>query len=124
MSMFIGRLINTKFIKISWAIAASLYTYAGVRTLYSFLFINDVFRGELESTTLIPLFDLISDWMYHASFILKIVLFLSISWLIDTGRLLYYIVNESSLFFKGEEGLTDFLLNYDIEKNKTATNIA
>jgi hypothetical protein len=102
MCLFIGRVLDNKFIIVPWGIISSLYFYALVRAFYPFIMTDKFDLGSkvVEEITL---------WLIVAAFLLKIVLFVTISWLADTRRLIYLIVEECSLHYKREKDYENFV---------------
>jgi len=52
------------------------------------------------------------------AFILKAVLFITVTWILRTGKLVYFMIEESSLNFKRDKNFAGFLDNIRIEETQ------
>lgn len=110
MCLFVGRVLDNKFVIVPSLVLISLYTYALIRAFYPLVMTNalDIFQPSAVKG--------ITIMLIKVAFWLKMILFFSISWLLDTRRLLYLILEESSLHYKKENDFIDFSLNLPPQK--------
>jgi hypothetical protein len=79
LALFVGRL-NSKFIDAPIWVIALLYVYAAIQPLYPV-----IISGQEQ--------DKISGAVFtNAALVLKVILFLFVTWLLESGRLLFYFV--------------------------------
>lgn len=116
----IGRL-TSKFINIPLWIIMLLYIYAAIQALYPFFYYikftptlqlakdrNYVFTVEMSYSLYFIMF---------FALILKSLFFLIVTWILKTGRILFFIVEESSLNFSREDNFKDFIDAVKIENS-------
>lgn len=109
LAAFVGS-INSKFINVPIWLIPALYLYAAIQSLYVFF--------EMEDITLnMPAFvDRTQILITVFAFILKTILFITVTWILRTGRLVYFIIQESSLNFKRDDNFSEFLDVIDIKE--------
>lgn len=106
MAAFVGS-INSKFINIPSGLILLLYIYSAIQFGYIFL------DKQVTGSTIDPFLSLL---ILSLALILKIILFLVITWVIDTGRLLYFVVEEGSLNYIKNRDYEEF---FNILKRKS-----
>jgi hypothetical protein len=111
LASFIGS-IDSKFINVPVWLIPALYSYAAIQALYVFF----EFGGVPSSA---PAFVNKTRIMVTVlAFILKAVLFITVTWILRTGRLVYFMIEESSLNFKRDKNFEGFLDNIRIEETQ------
>lgn len=115
--------INSKFIDIPLSILIFLYFYVIIQALYVFISIepnknDDNFKVLYSfSRNLLPI-------IFTLAFFLKVLLFLTITWLLKTGKLAYFMVQETSLLYEKGKRFLSFmskikLVDSSITKSQT-----
>lgn len=114
MASFVGS-INSRVITIPLRVLLPLTLYAAIQTLYVFFVSDNIFSDNQEikivienTQTVVLLF----------AFILKILLFLLVTWILQTGRLVHFIIQEGSLNYQRED---NFALLVEHSKLKEVT---
>ncbi len=100
LAAFVGS-INSKFINIPIWLVGTLYLYAALQSLYVFVEPGDTTGALLVETTEIVITLL--------AFVLKAILFVTVTWILRTGRLVYFMIEESSLNFAKDKSFSEFL---------------
>lgn len=114
----IGRL-NSKFINIPVWLGIFLYCYAPIQIMYVFFDYYSL-SPELEIAHetyqyfKIPI-SIFPSFVMFFTLALKSMFFLVVTWLLKTGRLLFFIIEESSLNFIRDENFKQFLDSIDFE---------
>ena len=112
--------INSKFLNIPIVLIFVMYFYVIIQPLYVFFNISlNHIKGDSSEQVLelIEVFKLIEIWVIVLAFFLKTLLLLVISWLLQTGRLTFFMVQESSLNFKNKELFKEFINNINLESS-------
>lgn len=104
MAAFLGAL-NSRVVSIPIPVFLLLYIYAAIQPFYILL---DFHFLKVDSV------DKIATSIGFATFVLKIILFLLISWLLQTGRMAHLLIQEGSLFNKGEKYFLELLEHTDL----------
>jgi hypothetical protein len=111
LAAFVGS-IDSKFINIPVWLIPALYLYAAIQSFYVFFEF-----GSVASS--VPAFVNKTQIMVTIfAFILKAVLFITITWVLRTGRLVYFIIEESSLNFRRDRNFAEFLDTIRIEETQ------
>jgi len=97
MAAFIGT-IGAKFLTISLRLTFLFYLYASIQPLF-FLF---------DSQLLGPTHDVAVTCITMLAFILKVVLYLTVTWIQRTGRLCYIIAEARSLYENRDDKFQQF----------------
>ncbi|MDX1912697.1 MAG: hypothetical protein SFV22_14495 [Saprospiraceae bacterium] len=127
-STVFGRLIDSKFVNTPIVISICLYAYAAIQPLYAFWgftemdlwtgkCVEKVFNGRSESTNISINYSLMLFSLTFA-FYLKLILFLVISWIIRSGRLLYFVTQEGSLNYKQDDEIKQFMKHVPVETSR------
>ncbi len=116
---FLGRL-SGKFMNIPILIMLTLYVYVFYQLIFPLLDYTDI---TIENTrhpqmTIKFTFDYIFFYSSFFSLIFKSLLFVVVTWLLDSGKMLYFIAEESSLNFKGDDDFYEFLNAVPMKENK------
>lgn len=109
-STVFGRL-TSKFIDIPVQITVLLFFYAAVQPFYAILGadqINVTGNGSLEM-------DELKGVVLFIAFALKVLLFITITWILRSGRLLFFVTQEGSINFIQDEKLIELLENTNTE---------
>ncbi|GEM_PF-5456574 len=106
---FVGKL-NSPFFRAPHSTVIILYVYAAIQMLY--IFKNVDFGLGFESHTKI-IFTMLTSF----AFVCKIVFFYTLSWIMETGRLTYFILCESNLV-REEDNNFEAFQNLDITKDR------
>lgn len=111
LAAFVGS-INSKFINTPVTFILLLYLYAAIQSLYVFF--------ELEGTSsTVPGFVQRTEILITVfAFILKTLLFLIVTWILRTGRLVFFIIEESSLNFRRDRNFSEFLKTIKIKETQ------
>jgi hypothetical protein len=99
MASFVGS-INSRVITIPLRVLLPLTLYAAVQTLYVFFVSDSIFSDKLEIKTVIENTQTV---ILLFAFILKILLFLLVTWILQTGRLVHFIIQEGALNYQRED---------------------
>lgn len=111
LAAFVGS-IDSKFINIPIWLIPTLYLYAAIQSFYVFFEFGGV-------ASCVPTFVNKTQIMVTIfAFILKAVLFITITWILRTGRLVYFIIEESSLNFRRDRNFAEFLETIKIEETR------
>lgn len=108
MAAFFGS-INSKFINVPVPIILALYVYAAIQPLY--VFFGDESGKFLHAKTIQMIVSMVA-------FSCKVLLFLIVTWILQTGRLAYFIIEESSLNFKRNDDFKFFLDRVQLKEGK------
>lgn len=112
MSALIGS-INSRTITIPvWALLL-LNFYAAIQPLYIFFIIEGMLTEEYN--IIISKAKII---ILTIAFFLKIILFLLVTWILQTGRLIHFIIQEGALNFEKEEKLLLMLSSLELKEMK------
>ncbi len=112
MAAFFGRL-TSKFINVPlWAILF-LHLYAAIQPLY--VFFSDFFETSDYSEAIMVIVGVVA-------FFLKILLFLIMTWILQTGRMVFFIIEESSVNFERDDRFFGFLESTNLKENKLTGN--
>jgi hypothetical protein len=110
LAAFIGS-IDSKFINIPVWLIPTLYLYAAIQSFYVF------FQFHKEASCCMPVFvDKTQITVTIFAFVLKAVLFITVTWILRTGRLVYFMIEESSLNFRRDRNFEEFLGSIKIEE--------
>ena len=109
LAAFIGS-VDSKFINIPVWLIPTLYLYAAIQSFYVFFQFQEVTSGASVFVTKTQITVTI------CAFILKAVLFITITWVLRTGRLVYFMIEESSLNFRRDRNFAEFLETMKIEE--------
>ena len=114
----IGRL-NSKYINIPVWLGFTLYCYAAIQPLYVFFYYHSLAPSIQTGETRFVVFEVeMSVFPYFVMFftlLLKALFFLVVTWLLKTGRLLFFVMEESSLNFIRDENFKRFLGSIEFE---------
>lgn len=111
-STVFGRL-TSKFIDIPVEITVLLFFYAAIQPFYAILGVDgikvsDDYNLDLDLNTLV-------GTVIFLAFTLKVFLLITITWILRSGRLLFFVVQEGSINFIQDEKLIDLLENTNTE---------
>lgn len=102
MAAFFGS-INSRTINIPLWVILLLNLYASIQPLYVFF--------DKNITASIPHVEYLQISVVLLAFLLKVLLFLVVTWILQTGRLTHLVVQESSINFQTDELFKNFLDN-------------
>lgn len=115
---FLGRL-SGKFMNIPLYLMMFLYSYVLYQLLYPFVYCKSITLYFPDSPTGTTLFlDTFHVIMSLFSIIFISALYVVITWLLDSGKMLYFISEESSINFKQNDDFNKFLLSVPMKENK------
>jgi hypothetical protein len=115
LAAFIGS-IDSKFINIPVWLIPALYLYAAIQSFYVFF---EFHEGARSDPSFVPTFvNKTQIAVTVFAFVLKAVLFITVTWVLRTGRLVYFIIEESSLNFRRDRNFAEFLEFIKIEETQ------
>lgn len=121
-STVFGRLLDSKFVNTPIILSMMMYGYAAIQPLYAFFDFTKMtlFYEVLDETKSsdIKIFPLMLFFVLTIAFYMKLLLFLIISWILQSGRLLYFVSQEGSLNYKQDDDIKEFMQNISIENSK------
>jgi hypothetical protein len=116
LAAFIGS-IDSKFINVPVWLIPFLYLYAAIQALYVFFEFHEVASQMVASN--VPTFvNKTQITVTIFAFVLKAVLFMTVTWILRTGRLVYFMIEESSLNFRRDRNFAEFLDTVKIEESQ------
>jgi hypothetical protein len=101
LAAFVGS-INSKFINTPITVILVLYVYAAIQSLYVF------FELEATSSSVPGFVQTTAILITILAFILKALLFLTVTWILRTGRLVFFVAEEASLNFRRDRNFGEF----------------
>lgn len=116
----LGRL-SGKFMNIPILIMLVLYSYVLYQLVYPFLGYSEirlVGDGNADDLPMSLAFKNLLFYSLFFSLIVKSILFSVITWLLDSGKMLYFIAEESSLNFEDNNNFKRFLYSVPIKEDK------
>lgn len=93
--------LNSPFLNIPPLSILMLYIYVAIQMLYPFD--EDIISNKLSSHS-----SIVITIMTSFAFICKIVLFFTLSWIMETGKLTYFLICESNLVREEDENFNSF----------------
>lgn len=110
MNLFLGRL-NSLFIKGPSILIFMLFVYASIQPLY---FISEITRSlPIEECFQLIALERILDNVYNCilafALCFKLILFLIVTWVIDTRRLEYAIIKEGEIYYHNSKDFSTYL---------------
>ena len=119
LAAFIGS-INSKFINIPVRLFVILYFYAAIQPLYVFFGLEKekINSSVFTDQSILTFIQQIIIFMPIFAFILKVVLFIVVTWILQTGRLIYFQVQEGSLNNSRDKHFAKFLEVVDIDETQ------
>lgn len=118
MAAFFGS-INSKFINVPLWLILVLHIYAAIQPFYVFFsaHFSDLFQEKyyyyVQNIMVVVSF---------TAFLCKILLFLVVTWILQTGRLAFFVIEEGSLNFKRNETFRKFLKVASLREDTLSTN--
>lgn len=109
-STVFGRL-TSKFIDIPVEITVLLFFYAAVQPFYAILGVDSI---KISNNNPLEL-ELLKGTIVFFAFILKALLLITVTWILRSGRLLFFVTQEGSINFIQDEKLVDLLENVNTE---------
>lgn len=118
-STVFGRLLDSKFVNTPILLSTMMYFYAAIQPLYC-LFDFTSMRLSVDNALLadISIKPTVFFFVLSIAFYMKILLFLIITWILRTGRLLYFVAQEGSLNYKNDDEIKLFIQNISIEDSR------
>lgn len=133
LAAFVGS-IDSKFINIPIKLVATLYLYAALQSLYILIELSEkvgaFYKALLEKLgllepesrkvisqflmtdqsiqSLLNFLEIGTILMIALAFFLKAALFITVTWMLRTGRLVYFLIEEGSLNFKRDRNFGEF----------------
>lgn len=135
-STVFGRLLDSKFVNTPTLLSMLMYGYAAIQPLYAFFDFSDmtlyykVTVNKIDAATMaikqieeekeshIKIVPLMLFFILSVAFYMKLLLFLIITWILRSGRLLYFVSQEGSLNYKQDDDIKEFMQNISIENSK------
>jgi len=126
-STVFGRLLDSKFVNTPILISVGLYAYAAIQPLYAFWDFTEMglvkkqnIGGTFKETgrALVDIEPTLMFFSLTIAFYLKLLLFLVISWILRSGRLLFFVAQEGSLNYKQDDEIKEFMKSVPIENSR------
>ena len=116
LAAFIGS-IDSKFINVPVWLIPALYLYAAIQSIYVFFGFHEVVSSSI-GPSMSSFVNKTQITVTIFAFILKAVLFVTITWILRTGRLVYFMIEEGSLNFRRDRNFAEFLDTIKIEETQ------
>lgn len=114
MASFVGSM-NSRVITIPLEVLLPLTLYAAIQTLYVLFVSDNIFNEKSEIKSFIENTQTV---ILIFAFVLKILLFLFVTWILQTGRLVHFIIQEGSLNYQREDNFTILVENSKLKQVK------
>lgn len=113
---FLGRL-GSKFLNIPLGVFLIFYFYVLVQFMYPFFNYTEVqlINSDHSSWNMTLKVEYLHFGLSFFALIVKAILFLVITWLLQTGKILFFVIQESSLNFKRDDEFERMLRHVPIE---------
>lgn len=116
LAAFVGS-IDSKFLNVPIWLIPALYLYAGIQSLYIFFELEHViFKFQNEQLGAYVFVQKTQIVITIFTFILKTLLFITVTWILRSGRLVYFMIEEGSLNYKKDKNFATFLDNIEVEE--------
>jgi hypothetical protein len=120
LAAFVGS-IDSKFINVPLWLILSLYLYAAIQSLYIFFELEHFILKLGDKNLSLRVFVQRTQILITVfSFLLKTILFLAVTWILRTGRLVYFMAEEGSLNFKRDKNFAAFVERIELEEASIA----
>lgn len=126
-STVFGRLLDSKFVNTPILISVGLYAYAAIQPLYAFWDFTEMALVKMENIggklkeigrAVVDIKPTLLFFSLTIAFYLKLLLFLVISWILRSGRLLFFVAQEGSLNYKQDDEIKEFMKSVPIENSR------